>query len=621
VAKKKPAKQPAKKAAKKTTIKEVSAKARAKRPSLADKLGQRTEALADKSGLQPTEEQQAIIEMAREVVDKNGVMICEAGAGTGKTSTFRMIADAIPKRGQYTAFNTSLVRDSSAKFQGTRVSCSTTHSLAFRTVGKQFAARLEGRRVKSAEIAARLGISEFSLEVNEQGKRLAAGWQAGRVMEAIRRFCQSADPELKAGHFRYVDGLDPVDSEGSRGYANNLILRDRLLPYAKRAWTDLTVPNGSLPFFHDVYVKMYQLGSPEPMADYGLLDEHQDTAGVVISIIKTLIEKGMPWILVGDACQQIYEWRGALNAAEEFPDAPKLWLTQSFRFGPAIAEVANRILSTLQEPTKLRLKGFENINSVVGPIPQPLAILCRTNAVAVASIINGIAEGKRPFLVGGGAEVVSFVEAARQLQQGLATDHPELACFSSWTEVQQYVKEDEADDLKLLVKLIDSFGAEEILKALKNMPQEKDSDLVVSTAHKSKGREWKTVRLASDFPTADKATDSDRKLLYVAATRAKEGLDLADCPFFTGKDSPDLSAARAFQRPDADENPVAPPAPSDPPAPTQYTWAKGREGDWLVRGPSGHAGETVPVIRKDGSRCQRRLGKPVWSEGSVALYQ
>ncbi|ASR10761.1 hypothetical protein CHY08_27155 (plasmid) [Rhizobium leguminosarum bv. viciae] len=61
---------------------------------------------------------------------------------------------------------------------------------------------------------------------------------------------------------------------------------------------------------------------------------------------------------------------------------------------------------------------------------------------------------------------------------------------------------------------------------------EEKADLVISTAHKSKGREWKSVRLMDDFlrssPTDKENSGPDpaeMRLLYVALTRAKESLE------------------------------------------------------------------------------------------------
>jgi len=325
-------------------------------------------------------------------------------------------------------------------------------------------------------------------------------------------------------------------------------------------------------------------------------------------------------ILVGDSAQQIYEWRGAINAMAAFPQAPRKFLSQSFRFGAAIAETANWVLETLEEPTPLRLRGLESIPSELKVLDRPRAVLCRTNACAVAKLLEAISGDCKPFLVGGGADVIAFVRGAQELQEGKGTSHPELACFSSWPEVQEYSRLDEGEDLRLMVKLIDDFGSCTILSALQAMPKEEDADLVISTAHKSKGREWESVQLASDFPTVSRCSDADRKLLYVAVTRAKIRLDITGCPFFTGDDSLDISDVLSSKHVQAATSGILPPAPSTPPAPTTFTWARGREGDWLVRGPAGHANERVTVERKDGSTSIKQLGTTTWESGGAALY-
>jgi superfamily I DNA/RNA helicase len=528
-----------------------------------------------------------------------------------------MIGDVLKGVGQYTAFNSALVAESAAKFQGTKVSCNTTHSLAFRAVGRKFSHRLNGNRVRAEQVAKMLGIKEMEIQVAGSKKRLAPGWLASQVTGAIRRFCQSADREVQSSHFKYVDGIDAPGGDGQRSYANNEQVRKHLLPYAERAWADLSSEQGQLPFSHDHYVKVWQLNKPVISADYILLDEAQDTAPVMLDVLQR--QKAVV-ILVGDSAQQIYEWRGAVNALASFPGAPRRFLSQSFRFGPAIAAVANKVLETLEEKTPLRLRGLPSIQSRVGPITNPQAILCRTNAVAVASLLNAIAEGKKPFLVGGGSDVISFVDAARQLQQGLATNHPDLACFGNWSEVQEYAKMEEGEDLRLMVKLIDNFGADNILSALRAMPAEKDADLVISTAHKSKGREWDSVVLAADFPTVSKSQDSDRKLLYVAVTRAKLELDVSQCPFFTGDDSLALDMALVNRQQPVEG--IIPPAPITPPAPADFSWVKSpRLNDWAVRGPVGHVGKTVDVKRKDGSTSKKYLLQTVWSDATTAIYQ
>ena len=55
-----------------------------------------------------------------------------------------------------------------------------------------------------------------------------------------------------------------------------------------------------------------------------------------------LKQKNAQVIYVGDAHQQIYAWRGAVNAMQQLP-MPESRLTTSFRFGEEIADVANNL--------------------------------------------------------------------------------------------------------------------------------------------------------------------------------------------------------------------------------------------------------------------------------------
>lgn len=80
-------------------------------------------------GVTLTPEQEAIIAIAREIEQARTtgqrVLVIGAGAGTGKTFTLKQLEQALSGKGQYTAFNTSLVAESKAKFE--RAACNTTH--------------------------------------------------------------------------------------------------------------------------------------------------------------------------------------------------------------------------------------------------------------------------------------------------------------------------------------------------------------------------------------------------------------------------------------------------------------------------------------------------------------
>jgi hypothetical protein len=536
----------------------------------------------------PTKEQRD----AHEKFRTGESLVIEAGAGTGKTATLCLLAESTTRRGQYVAFNKAIVTEAGQKMPG-HVACNTAHSLAFREVGRRYAHRLKGGRMRSSDIARVLGLHDMWLERQDgERKKLSASYLAGLTMRAVTRFCQSADLEPAEHHFPYVDGIDVPPGR----MQNNRQVRRALMPAVRQAWEDVQRTDGQLPY--------RRIG-----AEFILFDEAQDANPVMQAIVAAQRHAQLVW--VGDSQQQIYSFTGAVNALAAVPADSRAFLTRSFRFGPAIAEVANRVLELLD--AELRITGTDTINSHVGPVNEPAAILTRTNAAAVQAVLFAQSEGKRVHLVGGGKEIVSFAKAARELQTGRGTVHPELACFTSWGEVQEYVQQDEQGaELRLMVTLVDTFGIDVILGALDSMCPEANADLIVSTAHKAKGREWDSVRLGPDFPAI--AEGEELRLLYVAVTRARYLLDLTAVPFF-GPAGPGATRSdpEAPGGPGAMEAPaaLAAPAPESAPAgaPVPAPAGEGALDAPVQPGAAsdGDGGGRLEVLVPRGNRAHRPL--------------
>lgn len=453
----------------------------------------------------PTPEQQQIIEAFETGQD----LVIEAGAGTGKTTTLRLMAEATPKRrGIYIAYNRAIADDAKGSFPN-NVQCATAHSFAFRAVGFQYKHRLNGPRVKAQETAQILGVRPF--QVDDQ--HTIQPWQGGRMaMTAVRNFCHSSDPEITKYHVSKVPGLEE----------HHEAVRNFVLPYAKKAWADIASKQGRLKFEHDHYLKIWALTNPSLMAQFILFDEAQDANPVIAGVVA--IQKSQK-IMVGDRAQAIYGWRGAVDAMSGF-DGARLVLSQSFRFGPAVATEANKWLTVLDAP--LRLSGLDKIESTVEFLDTPDAVLCRTNAEAIAQALAFQEQGKKVALVGGAEEIKRFAESAIKLMDGESASHPDLVAFKDWAELVEYVNEDEGgSDLKVMVKLIDTYGPEKVIQVASATVKENRADIVISTAHKAKGREWSRVKIANDFmePKNGEINKAEAMLAYVAVTRAKLVLD------------------------------------------------------------------------------------------------
>jgi hypothetical protein len=117
-----------------------------------------------------------------------------------------------------------------------------------------------------------------------------------------------------------------------------------------------------------------------------------------------------------------------------------------------------------------------------------------------------------------------------ELKDGKPALSPEFFGFASWREVVAFADSEEGESVKSFVQLVEQHGESKLWPAVKGSHNdEKSADVVLSTAHKAKGREWNSVRLAADFASsradADQAdNEAETRLFYVAMTRAKSVL-------------------------------------------------------------------------------------------------
>lgn len=466
------------------------------------------------SGFSPTQEQIAIIEGAKGNTD----LSIEALAGTGKTTTLKMLAESRANlKGTYVAFNKSIVDEAKSKFPSS-VTCSTAHGLAYRAIGRDYASRLHStQRLSFKQIAEWLEAPAFGFKSSISNHVLDPAQIARYASATVRNFCKSIDHELSAKHVE-MPVIIKADSPNADAFSR------KVLPLAKKIWNDLLLHEGFMRFNHDYYLKMWQLGKPRIGSDYILFDEAQDADPVMLDVVNSQASSQL--IYCGDQFQAIYEWRGAKNALNMVHVDKHLWLTQSFRFGMSIAAEANRFLKLLDAPKMV--KGLGGITSSLKSISNPDAILCRTNAGVISALMGEQSKGRSVSIIGRTQELIDFAEACQQLMAGGRTGHPELAPFSNWESVLGFIAEypDEAQEIKTMVELIQSFGTAKLISALNQVVPEKQADVVVSTAHRAKGREWNDVRLQGDFLHVDDMDSEDLRLAYVAITRAQKTLDM-----------------------------------------------------------------------------------------------
>ena len=460
--------------------------------------------------MRPTEEQQIAIDRFQ---NERPLKIA-AFAGAGKTSTLILLAKTRQSRGLYLAFNKAIAEEAAGKFPKT-VDCRTTHSVAFRSVAPGFKSSSKlttALHPKQLSELARFQPRSFGANLQLQGVQ-----QAHLILGTIKRFCQSASPSIEAVHVPRYGRLVGVSA------ATIEVVRKWAVTEATQLWRRMIAKGDDLPMGHDGYLKLWALGRPRLPAEYILLDEAQDTNQVVLAVLQA---QSSQLVYVGDKHQQIYEWRGAVNAMEQVTGCDETYLTQSFRFGETIATAASQVIATLGE--QRRVRGNPSVRSTLGdPGTLTRAVLSRTNASVIVEVLDASRAGRRPYIMGGTAELSRLLNDVYELKKGSPASSPEFFGFADWREVVEFAESEEGASIAAFVDLVQVHGEGKLWSAVKSVAsEERGADVILSTAHKAKGREWDSVRLSPDFATSSQGTaregEEEVRLFYVAITRARE---------------------------------------------------------------------------------------------------
>lgn len=515
-------------------------------------------------GRRPTDEQIAVVRACNRMKAGDALRII-AYAGAGKTSTLKLAGATIGGGGIYLAFNKVIAQEGQRSFAGSGIVSKTCHSLAYSALG------LRGELPKQNSDWLRSYVPGGWLDATACADA-RPDRQAALTAKAFAKFCAS-DAATPTEH-HVANALDdagyvrpretPADAKDIRRVDRRMEQREALEPVllrqVKALWEAVFGGDGegwkrsgkSLTF--DAYLKVFERSPATLKAafrafNFVLLDEAQDTNPVQISIVEQARAAGCKLIAVGDQFQQIYSWRGAVDALEILP-GEALYLSASFRFGEAIARFSETSLRYRpQGGLPVPLRGFGPAGRVV-PVDFADApvVLCRTNAGVLRAAGGAALKGKTVHVVGGIKEISNEYQSVLALQDGephrINTEI--LRRFPNWKTLVDEAKATEDPDLLYFVELGKDTEMPRVIEAIRRMERpEKSASLTVSTAHKAKGREWDVVALADDFagPTralkrydaAMKKSDNagmqaaseDFHVLYVAATRAKTELRVA----------------------------------------------------------------------------------------------
>lgn len=438
-----------------------------------------------------------------------------AGPGTGKTYTNGLIAKACSAKNIVNfCFNRSTKLQADQKMPA-HVKNYTFHGAAYGVIGKYYARKLN-IKLQPNVIARRFGVEDR---------------QAMLAKYTLRKYALSEDGAIMAWHVPR-EAVLAVDEKDRNAF------KDEIVTLAKKTWfACMNYKDHEFGVEHDFYLKQWVLeGARLPgKFDLGLVDEAQDMVPVNIQAIRKM--RFSQTILTGDPKQELYQWRGEQDAMKAL-GYYELPLTKSHRFGPVIADAANRVIDLFPD-THHHLTGDEQINSQIGygTPNERHVVLCRSNAGLLGEALQAIRRGQRICVIGGIFDSVLLMESAWYLSIGekAKVKHQTMAMIGDWGAALELAKEDA--EIAQAVKRVDEYGGQipYLVDELRGAGEtSRDlADVVLSTVHKFKGDEADVVKLGDDFPDLVRWSKKDRAYIplkgelcvfFVAVTRARRKL-------------------------------------------------------------------------------------------------
>lgn len=448
-------------------------------------------------------------------------LVVKAYAGTGKTSVLIKYALKNPTlKMLYLAYGRA-IRDEAVTRFPKNVECKTSHQLAYAEFGHQFDHKLAGN-LRLTEVADAIGSKNWTF--------------AKDIVDTLNAFMCSADRNILVDHFARADTGKALSSK-------QMQYLDQVMDGANAIWARMTNPKDPFPAVHDCYLKLFQLSMPNLGNRYSviLFDEAQDANPVTSSIVR---QQQCRVIRVGDRHQQIFRFRGAVNAldSKEIESTDVLYLTNSFRFGPQIALVANAILEYKGETRPVVGRGAAD--SVSRFLPADIrgkTVLCRTVMGVIEKALAATAKGEKVFWIGGiESYKIGDLLDVYHLSTGNLAQIKNRKLTSEYKSYSNYLGIAEATSDPEMLR------ANKIIENTEALPQRfqrlydysassmAEADITLSTVHRSKGLEFDYVQLHDDFPDIfdgemePKAIEDELNLLYVGVTRAKKHLAYND---------------------------------------------------------------------------------------------
>lgn len=493
--------------------------------------------------MKPTNEQQAIIDAARSPAS----LMVNALAGTGKTTTLTMLAQALPKEPTLAlAFNKKIKEELEKRFP--------PHFTVMTLNG--------------------LGHRAWSFTINKKQMLLDDKKVSKLTTEALKNFPESkgAWAQIRSAVVHAMGlGLVPSKFEHAKGFIADtpdnwsqindeydLGLSAGELKLARAVLIESIEAGfkGHISFDDQIYLPTIFNGS-FPRFPVVMVDEAQDLSPLNHAMLRKVSAGRL--IVVGDPRQAIYAFRGADTASMAKIRALKtdwieLPLNTTFRCPQLVVERqwdhAPDYVAAPSNPKGV-VKDWQGTPWNWDNLPyDDVAILCRNNAPLLTMAFKLLRNNIGVTMLGR--------DIGRGLTRLIKTIEPDQSAptkafvgrLAAWKEAE-FSKAQANDDSTKMESVMDKFECimavvqnntlatvADVQKALEALFASDSGLVTLATGHKSKGLEWSTVihldpwRIPSKFAKTPSELEQENNLRYVLETRTKHTLILANAKDF-----------------------------------------------------------------------------------------
>jgi superfamily I DNA/RNA helicase len=461
-----------------------------------------------------------------------GSCVLEAVAGSGKTTTLIEALSLMTGTIFFGAYNKKIAEEISARApQRDGLFISTMHAAGFK-IWRRVASSVKVDNNKCRDIYRAACVRNPQYEPFEQAVLSLVSYAKQAAVGAIS---SAADNSV------WLKLIDHFDIETSENDGLVIALAKKLLEKSVEADTKIIDFDDMIyaPLVHKV--RAYE-------HDWVLIDEAQDTNAARRALALMMLKRGGRLIAVGDRHQAIYGFTGAdadaLDLIGNAVSAITMPLNVSYRCGKAIIQHAKNYVNhieALDTAPEGIVRVFGESEKLVETAKPGDAILCRFNApiiqTAYAFIAAGVPAKVEGREIGTGLKTLarrwkikSYTALLDKLEE---YNERESAKFRAKEQESRAAGiNDKVECLKVIVARVMKIDPKPA-NAVERVCTEIDTIfgdnvgtecVLLSSIHKSKGREWKKVFWLQTGPSKwarkDWELEQETNLCYVATTRA-----------------------------------------------------------------------------------------------------